>query len=62
VVVETVFAMLADQFRVETTRARSLLGVWSRMVAKALAFNLGLHAHARLGRPLLAVKSLCARP
>ena len=60
VVVETVFGMLADQFRAETTRARSLLGVWSRMVAKVLAFNLSLHVNALLGRPLLAVKSLYA--
>lgn len=60
VLVETVFGMLADQFRAETTRARSLLGVWSRMVAKVLAFNLSLHVNALLGRRLLAVKSLYA--
>lgn len=60
VIVETVFAMLADQFKAETTRARSLLGVWSRMVAKLLAFELGLYVNLLLGRPLLAVKSLYA--
>lgn len=60
VIVETVFAMLADQFKVETTRARSLLGVWSRVVAKVLAFDLSLYINALLGRPLLAVKSLYA--
>ena len=52
--------MLADQFNAETTRARSLLGVWSRMVAKVLAFDLSLHVNLLLGRPLLAVKSLYA--
>lgn len=60
VIVETVLGMLADQFHAETTRARSLLGVWSRMVAKVLAFDLSLHINALLGRPLLAVKSLYA--
>lgn len=60
VIVETVFSMLADQFRVETTRARTLLGVWSRVVAKVLAFDLSLYVNALLGRPLLAVKSLYA--
>lgn len=60
VIVETVFGMLADQFHAETTRARSLLGVWSRMVAKVLAFDLSLRLNALLGRPLLAVKSLYA--
>ena len=60
VIVETVFSMLADQFKAETTRARSLLGVWSRMVAKLLAFELGLYVNLLLGRPLLAIKSLYA--
>jgi hypothetical protein len=60
VIVEAVFAMLADQFNAEATRARSLLGVWSRVVAKVLAFDLSLYLNALLGRPLLAVKSLYA--
>ena len=60
VIVETVFGMLADQFGAETTRARSLLGVWSRMVAKVLAFDLSLYVNALLGRPILSVKSLYA--
>lgn len=58
--VETVFGMLADQFCAERTRARSLLGVWTRMVAKVFAFDLSLHINALLGRPVLAVKSLYA--
>lgn len=58
--IETVFGMLADQFHAERTRARSLLGVWSRMVAKVLAFDLSLLVNALLGRRLLAVKSLYA--
>lgn len=58
--VETVFAMLADQFQAETTRARSLLGVQTRMVAKLLAFDLGVYLNRLLGRPSLAIKSLYA--
>ena len=60
VIVETVFGMLADQFHAETTRARSLLGVWSRIVAKVLAFDSSLYVNALLRRPVLAVKSLYA--
>lgn len=56
--VETVFAMLADQFKLETTRALSLLGLKARMAAKLLAFNLSLYVNHHLGRDLLAVKSL----
>ena len=56
--VETSFAMLADQFRIETTRARSLWGVWTRVVAKVLAFDLSLVINRLLGRSPLALKSL----
>ena len=37
--VETVFSMLADQFTAETTRARSLLGLTTRVAAKLLSYN-----------------------
>lgn len=56
--VETVFAMLADQFKLETTRALSLRGLQTRIAAKVLAFNLSLTINRILGRDLLAVKSL----
>ena len=56
--VETVFAMLADQFTAETTRARSLLGLKTRLVAKLLAYNVSLLLNEILGRPTLAMKSL----
>jgi len=56
--VETVFSMLSDQFRMETTRALSLLGLKARMAAKLLAFNLSVYVNHHLGRDLLAVKSL----
>ena len=58
VLVETVFSMLADEFTLETTRARSLLGLKVRMAAKLLAFNLSFVLNRMLGRPQLAIKSL----
>lgn len=58
VLVETVFSMLSDQFRVETTRARSLLGVRVRVVAKLLAYDLSVLLNRLLDRPPLAIKSL----
>jgi hypothetical protein len=56
--VETIIGTLADQFKVETTRARSLWGVMARLGAKLLAFNLSLLLNQMLGRPRLAVKDL----
>lgn len=56
--VETVFSMLADQFRVETTRARSLLGLKTRMAAKLLSYNVSFFINQMLGRSALAIKSL----
>lgn len=50
--------MLADQFKLEATRALSLLGLKARVAAKLLAFNLSLYINRLLGRDLLAVKSL----
>ncbi len=50
--------MLADQLTLETTRARTLLGLKVRMVAKLLAFNLSFVLNRMLGRPQLAIKSL----
>ena len=56
--IETVIGMLADQFTLETTRARSLWGVMARLGAKLLAFNLSLALNQMLGRPSLALKDL----
>ena len=56
--IETVVGMLADQFRLETTRARSLWGVMTRLGAKLLAFNLSIELNRQLGRPPLAIKEL----
>lgn len=56
--VETVFSMLSDQFKLETTRALSLWGLKARLISKLLAFNLSLWLNCQLNRPLLSVKSL----
>lgn len=56
--IETVFSMLADQFKVESTRARSLLGLKTRMAAKLLSYNVSFLINEMLGRPALAMKSL----
>lgn len=56
--IETVIGMLADQFKLETTRAHSLWGVMARLGAKLLAFNLSLVINQMLGRPRLALKDL----
>lgn len=56
--IETVFGMLADQFKLETTRARSLWGVATRVLAKLLAFNLSIFLNRLLKRPDLAIKDL----
>lgn len=56
--IETVFSVFADQFKLETTRARSLWGLITRIGAKLLAFNLSIYLNQLLGRPPLAIKSL----
>lgn len=56
--IETVVGMLADQFTLESTRARSLWGVMTRVGAKLLAFNLSINLNQMLGRPPLAIKEL----
>ena len=56
--IESVFASLADQFMLEETRARSLWGVMTRVVAKLLSYMVGFVANEALGRPATALKSL----
>lgn len=56
--IETVFSMLSGQFTLETTRARSLLGLKTRVGAKLLAYNVSFVINHLLGRPTLKMKSL----
>jgi len=59
--VETSFSQLADQFNIETTRAKSLWGLNVRLQTKVLAFNLCFLINQLLGRKhnhLAKIKSL----
>ncbi|MFP4229305.1 MAG: IS982 family transposase [Salinivenus sp.] len=56
--IESVFASLDDQFQIEETRARSVWGVMTRVVAKLLAYMVGFVVNEALGRPGTALKSL----
>jgi hypothetical protein len=56
--VESVFASLEDQFQIEETRARSVWGVMTRVVAKLLSYMVGFVVNESLGRPGTALKSL----
>jgi hypothetical protein len=56
--IESVFASLEDQFQIEKTRARSVWGVMTRVVAKLLAYMVGFVINEALGRPGTALKSL----
>jgi len=56
--IESVFASLEDQFQIEVTRARSVWGVMTRVVAKLLAYMAGFVANEALRRPGTALKSL----
>jgi len=56
--IESVFGSLADQFNLEETRARSLWGAMTRVVAKLLAYTVGYRVNQALGRRQTALKSL----
>lgn len=56
--IESVFGSLEDQFQMEETRARSVWGTMTRVVAKLLAYMVGFLANELLGRPGTALKSL----
>jgi hypothetical protein len=56
--IESVFASLEDQFQIEETRARSVWGVMTRVVAKLLAYMVSFVANEALGYPGTALKSL----
>ena len=59
--IETSFSQLADQFNMETTRAKSFWGLLCRLHTKILAYNLCFYINQLLGRPfndLAKIKSL----
>ena len=56
--IESVFGSLSDQFQMEETRARSVWGAMTRVVAKPLAYMVGYRINQALGRRQTALKSL----
>ena len=52
---ETAFAALTDQLGAKFPRARSAWGLWTRLAAKVVAFNLAVYVNHRLGRPTFAL-------
>lgn len=57
-IIETVFAVLQQVFRIKALGAHSRWGQYTRLAAKTAAFNLGLLFNKRLERPLLALETL----
>jgi hypothetical protein len=53
--VETVFNALTDQLGAKFPRARTRWGVWTRLAAKVVAFNLGVYVNHLFHRPTLAL-------
>lgn len=56
--IETINSQLADQFRIETNKAKCMSGLVARLQAKLAAHTLGLYLNVLSGRPLLDLKAL----
>jgi Transposase DDE domain len=56
--IETVNSQLADQFHIETNKAKSMSGLVARLHAKLAAHTFGLYINLLTGRPLLDLKAL----
>jgi Transposase DDE domain len=56
--IETLNNQLAEQFRIECNKAKSVGGLCARLQAKLAAHTVGLLLNCLLGRPLLALKAL----
>lgn len=54
--IETVNAMLTDQFNIQFTRAKSAWGLTNRIIAKITALTLGIYLNFIANLPLLEVK------
>jgi len=57
-IIETVFSILATVFALDQVQAHSYQGLYTRVAAKAAAFNLGLLFNRQAGRPDLAHATL----
>jgi len=56
--IETVFSQLKEHMNLENTKAKSLLGLASRIMGIIFSFTLGIFVNKLLGRKLLNIKSL----
>ncbi|HSH79926.1 MAG TPA: IS982 family transposase [Herpetosiphonaceae bacterium] len=56
--IETVNSQLADQFHVETNKAKCMSGLVARLQAKLAAHTLGIYLNVLSGRSLLDLKAL----
>ncbi len=56
--IETVNSQLADQFHIETNKAKCMSGLVARLQAKLAAHTFGLYINLLTGRPLLDLKAL----
>lgn len=57
-IVETVNQQLQDQMNIDETRAKSNLGLQSRIQSSILSFTFGIYFNVLFNRPLLAIKSI----
>lgn len=57
-IVETVNQQLQDQMNIDETRARSNLGLQSRIQSSILSFTFGIYFNILFNRPPLAIKSI----
>lgn len=56
--IETIFSQLKEQMNLANTKAKSLLGLASRVMGIIFSFTLGIFVNKLLGRRLLNIKSL----
>lgn len=54
--IETTISEFADLMNIERTRARTLAGLITSLVAKITAFNMANYFNLLLGEPLLHIK------
>lgn len=57
-IIETVFARLTTIFGIKESQAHSLFGLYARLTAKMVAYNIGVLINRRLGRPDGALATL----
>ncbi len=56
--IETLNSLLTEQFHTNKTRARTLWGLFSKIISKLTSLTLGIYINKLAGRPLLAIKGI----